>query len=57
VWLVVDLAGGSVEQSLTAALGPIQLALPSAAEIALFVVGGGMLGMLGGGLAGAGRAR
>jgi cell division transport system permease protein len=57
VWLVVDLTGGSVEQSLTAALGPIQVALPSVAEIALFVVGGGMLGMIGGGLAGAARAR
>jgi len=57
LWIVIDLAGGSVEQSLAVALGPIELGLPSVAELALFVAGGGVLGLIGGGLAGAGRAR
>jgi cell division protein FtsX len=55
--IFVRALGGSLEQSLATALGPVEVAVPSLGDWLLFIAGGGVLGMIGGGLAGSGRAR
>jgi len=56
VYAGVRAYGSSLTDLLGGALGDVQLACPPTAEIALFVVAGGLLGLIGGGLAGASRA-
>ena len=56
VYAGVRAYGGSLTELLSGALGDVQLACPPTVEIALFVVAGGVLGLIGGGLAGASRA-
>jgi cell division transport system permease protein len=48
--------GGRIAQALHGALGSVDLAAPAAAQILLFIVLGAVLGLVGGGLAGASRA-
>ena len=47
--------GEAFSGALAPALGPVELAIPAAGELALFVAAGAVLGALGGGLAGASR--
>jgi cell division protein FtsX len=47
--------GDSIVAALAGPLGAIELAMPSVCEVAIFVGLGGVLGLLGGGLAGASR--
>ncbi|NVB83799.1 MAG: hypothetical protein HOV81_35820 [Kofleriaceae bacterium] len=56
LYLGMSLYGDDIVRALTGALGNVQLALPAASMIALFVAAGAGLGLVGGGLAGASRA-
>jgi cell division transport system permease protein len=56
VYLGIYAYGGSLTELLSGALGDVHLAIPPIAEIAMFVAAGGVLGLVGGGLAGASRA-
>jgi cell division transport system permease protein len=47
--------GDSLADSLTGSLGPVELAIPGAAMLGMFVAAGALLGLVGGGLAGASR--
>lgn len=47
--------GDSIADSLTGSLGPVELAIPGAAMLGMFVAAGALLGLVGGGLAGASR--
>lgn len=56
VYAGVRAYGSSLTDLLAGALGDVQLVCPPFAEIALFIAAGGVLGLVGGGLAGASRA-
>jgi len=57
LWVVLARYGGTLAHALQGAFGPIALTVPSVAQVACFVAAGAALGLLGGGLAGAARAR
>lgn len=56
VFGVVAVWGEALTQTLAAALGPVELIVPVGIELALFVLAGAALGLVGGALAGASRA-
>jgi cell division protein FtsX len=56
VYAAVAAYGGALTDTLASALGAIEIALPAASEVALFVACGAALGLVGGGLAGVTRA-
>ena len=47
--------GGSITDSLAGSLGPVELAIPTTMMLAVFVAAGAVVGLVGGGLAGASR--
>lgn len=47
--------GDSIADALTSSLGPVELAIPGAAMLGMFVAAGALVGLVGGGLAGASR--
>jgi cell division protein FtsX len=55
VWGVIRTYGADVTAQLAASLGPVELAMPEAVHVALFIGAGTALGLVGGGLAGASR--
>jgi cell division protein FtsX len=57
LWSAIRIYGDAITRGLHAAFGAVDLAMPAAPLIVLFIAGGAAIGMLGGGLAGATRAR
>ncbi|MGE0547674.1 MAG: cell division protein FtsX [Kofleriaceae bacterium] len=55
LWAALRAYGDAVVASVTAAIGPVELIAPGAVGFLVFLLGGGMLGLAGGALAGASR--
>jgi hypothetical protein len=55
LWLGVTLAGDQIASVIAGALGNVELALPAASAVLVFIAIGAGLGAVGGGLAGATR--
>jgi hypothetical protein len=57
LWCVLARYGEAIAHALRGAFGPVTLAGPAVGQVALFVAVAAALGFVGGGLAGASRAR